>query len=525
MRFRGATLWFVSLMLPMGAWAQSMQWEDYDPVSTLSVEQNVLTKAKYAFVDAHGHQRQIGTASAERIQEIVAAMDAMNMGAMVNLSGGSGEELAQVVRNTELHAPGRIVHFANVDFRQIRSAPNFGEAAAAQLAEDVSSGARGLKIFKSLGMYVTDDTGERVATDDVRLDPIWAKAGELGIPVLIHTADPAQFWLPHDQLNERWFELKERPNRKRQPEPTWEQLIEEQWNVFRKHPGTTFINAHLGWLGNDLESLGALMDELPNMYTELGAVVAELGRQPHTARAWLTKYQDRVLMGKDSWNPPEYHTYFRVLETADEFFPYYRKRHAWWTMYGLELPDEVLRKVYYKNALRIIPGLETSRFPDDWSMDVVDAPEPRLSPMQLARTQIGDAYVKVHYSSPRRRGRKIYGELVPFGELWRTAANETSEITFTAPVLVGGQSVAAGTYSLFSIPDEETWTIILNSDLGQNGVAGYREEADVVRVQVTATQLEEIHEAFTIAFEEAERGMALVLIWERTKVLLPLLAP
>ena len=344
--------------------------------------------------------------------------------------------------------------------------------------------------------------------------------------MLIHTADPAQFWLPHDQFNERWFELKERPNRKRQPEPTWEQLIEEQWNVFRKHPGTTFINAHLGWLGNDLERLGALMDELPNMYTELGAVVAELGRQPHTARAWLTKYQDRVLMGKDSWNPPEYHKYFRVLETADEFFPYYRKRHAWWTMYGLELPDEVLRKVYYKNALRIIPGLETSLFPDDWSMDVVGAPEPRLSPMQLARTQIGDAYVKVHYSSPHRRGRKIFGELVPFGELWRTCSQRgVRNHVHRASTRWRAKCRSRHVFRSFPSPGEETWTIILNSDLGQNGVAGYREEADVVRVQVTATQLEEIHEAFTVAFEEAERGMALVLIWERTKVLLPFSAP
>ena len=344
-------------------------------------------------------------------------------------------------------------------------------------------------------------------------------------PCWIHTADPAQFWLPHDRYNERWFELKERPNRKRPPEPTWEELIMEQWNVFRRHSNTTFINAHLGWLGNDLERLGALMDSLPNMYTELGAVLAELGRQPHTARAWLTKYQDRVLMGKDSWNPPEYDTYFRVLETADEFFPYYRKRHAWWNMYGLDLPDEVLRKIYYKNALQIIPGLDASRFPDDWAIAVVDAPRPRLSPMRLARTRIGDAYVKVHYSSPRRRGRVIYGGLVPFGQLWRTAANEASEITFTAPVRIGDHHVDAGTYALFSIPGERMWTVILNRDLGQNGTASYSEAADVVRIQAEVHQLDEIHEAFTLAFEAADAGTFLALIWERTKVLVSLAAP
>lgn len=186
----------------------------------------------------------------------------------------------------------------------------------------------------------------RVPADDPRLDPIWAKCGELGIPVLIHTGDPASFWLPHDQFNERWFELKERPGRKQDGDPSWESLIEEQWNIFRNHPNTIFLNAHLGWLGNNLKVLGDSLDLYPNVYTELGAVIAELGRQPHTARQWMIEYQDRVLMGKDSWNADEYHTYFRIFETDDEFFPYYRKRHAWWKMYGLNLPDEVLRKVY-----------------------------------------------------------------------------------------------------------------------------------------------------------------------------------
>ena len=138
----------------------------------------------------------------------------------------------------------------------------------------------------------------------------------------------------------------------------------EQHNLFRRHPGTIFINAHLGWLGNDLGRLGDLLDEIPNMYTEIGAVVAELGRQPHTAAAFLTKYQDRVLMGKDAYAPSEYHVYFRVLETADEYFDYYRKRHAHWKMYGLDLSDEVLEKIYFRNALKIIPGLDRRLFPE-----------------------------------------------------------------------------------------------------------------------------------------------------------------
>jgi uncharacterized protein len=139
----------------------------------------------------------------------------------------------------------------------------------------------------------------------------------------------------------------------------------EQHRVFRKHAKTRFINAHLGWMGNDLARLGTLLDELPNVYTEIGAVLAELGRQPRTAREWLIRYQDRVLFGKDIYSPVEYHTYFRVLETADEYFDYYRKRHAHWKIYGLDLPDATLRKIYYKNALALFPQIDRSLFPAD----------------------------------------------------------------------------------------------------------------------------------------------------------------
>lgn len=351
-------------LLPVVALGQELQWEDYEPRSTLVVDEQPTTRARYPFVDAHAHQWRIGELSENGIDSLVADMDALNMAVMVNLSGGSGESLRQKVANTDAHAPGRFVHFANVDFSAVDE-PGFGEAAAAQLEEDVRNGAKGLKIFKNLGMYVFNQDGRRVPTDDPRLDPIWQKAGELGIPVLIHTGDPAPFWEPHDRFNERWFELKQYPRRKREPEPSWETIMGEQWNVIRKHPETTFISAHLSWLGNDLGRLGRLMDEMPNMYTELGAVLAELGRQPRTAQQFLIEYRDRVLMGKDSWAPSEYHVYFRTFETADEYFPYYRKRHGDWRLYGLDLPDEVLRNIYYANALRIIPGLDRSLFPAD----------------------------------------------------------------------------------------------------------------------------------------------------------------
>ena len=202
--------------------------------------------------------------------------------------------------------------------------------------------------------------------DDPRLDPIWAKCGQLGAPVLIHTADPRSFWDPMDRYNERWLELKLHPGRRRsETNPvSWETLLAEQHNVFGKHPKTTFINAHMGWYPNNLAKLDSIMAAYPNMMLEIGAVIAELGRQPRAANRFFTKHQDRILFGKDSWVPSEYPTYFRVLETDDEYFPYHKKYHAFWRMYGMALSDQVLKKVYYKNALRIIPGLDKTLFPE-----------------------------------------------------------------------------------------------------------------------------------------------------------------
>lgn len=350
------------VVLPLGAEAQDMSVEKYNPRSTLVVSGVPMTRAKFPFIDVHGHQN--GRQSAESLARLIGEMDEINLAVMVNLSGGFGDRLAGTIRNIEGAYPGRFVTFANVDFSGLGET-GWTERATEQFEADIRRGAKGLKIFKNLGLSVRDVAGERVAVDDPRLDPIWAKAGELGVPVLIHTGDPSEFWQPHDAQNERWLELQLRPRRQRygSPGPSWDALIAEQHRMFRKHPETTFISAHLGWLGHDLGKLGDLFDELPNVNAGLGAVIYELGRQPRFAHAWLVKYQDRILLGKDSWNAEEFHTYFRVLETADDYFPYYRKYHAFWSMYGLDLPDDVLRKIYYENALRIIPGIDRSLFP------------------------------------------------------------------------------------------------------------------------------------------------------------------
>ena len=337
-----------------------MTIEAYDPHSTLVVPENPVTRAGFPFVDVHLHLN--ATMPRAQLDQLVRDMDALNLAVGVNLSGGSGPRLARQVEAFKAAYPGRFVVFANVDFGDVDD-PEFGALAAARLEADVEAGARGLKIFKSLGLQITDAAGERVPVDDPRLDPIWARAGELGIPVLIHSADPAEFWEPMDENNERWLELRLRPRRRQTGPPSFEQVLGEQLNMFRRHPETTFIAAHLAWLGHDLGRLGRTLDEIPNMNVGLGAVIYEPGRQPRFAREFFINYRDRILMGKDSWAPDEYPTYFRVLETSDEYFPYYRKYHAFWRMYGLDLPDEVLRKVYFENALRIIPGIDRSRFP------------------------------------------------------------------------------------------------------------------------------------------------------------------
>ena len=343
--------------------AQEMDFEEYNPTSTLVVPGKEITKAKFPFIDVHSHQFRMAT---QDLSDLIEDMDEMNMAIMVNLSGGSGDNIKNIVANINEHYPNRFVVFANVDFDGVGS-EDWTENAVKQLEIDIARGAKGLKIYKSLGLRNKDVDGNRLAIDDERLDPIWAKCGELNIPVLIHAADPRSFWDPMDAKNERWLELKTRPNRKRSatnPAP-WEQIIAEQHHIFKKHPNTKFINAHMGWFANDLGKLGELIEEMPNMYVGIGAIIAELGRQPRNAHAFFVKYQDRILFGKDSWQPKEFPTYFRVLESKDEYFPYYKKYHAFWAMYGLDLPDDVLKKVYYKNALKLIPSLDASLFPMD----------------------------------------------------------------------------------------------------------------------------------------------------------------
>ena len=337
-----------------------ISFEVYNPKSTLVVSSNEIKRSKYPFIDIHNHQFDMPV---KDLSDLVSEMDSLNMAFMVNLSGFRGQYLKMCLDNIKKNAPERLGVFVNLNWENIDS-DTFLENNIKILRDAKKDGAIGLKVYKSLGLTDKDSNGNRIAVNDPRIDPIWEECGKLGFPVLIHSADPASFWKPKDKNNERWLELKQKPNRYRNPDlfPSFESIIAEQHNVFEKHPKTTFINAHLGWMGNDLDRLSSHLDKYPNVVTEIGAVLAELGRQPKRARKFFIDHQDKILFGKDAYNQQEYYTYFRVLETEDEYFDYYRKRHAFWKMYGLGLPDSILKKVYYKNALRILPSINKSLF-------------------------------------------------------------------------------------------------------------------------------------------------------------------
>jgi uncharacterized protein len=337
---------------------------EYRPRSTLVVPEHPVPRAKYPVIDIHSHQpAPIGEA---QFAQVVEAMDALNLQVLVNASGVSGARLEQAVaaiRSSPYR--DRMVQFTTIDFRDV--GPGFGARAARQLEADVEAGAAGVgEISKNFGLRTRKADGTRLRIDDPELDPIWEASARLNIPVFIHTADPQEFFQPIDYRNERWLELALFPDRRfPSPQfPSFDTLMDERDRLFRRHPKTTFIAAHLGWHANDLGRLGRMFDEMPNVYGEVGAVLYDLGRQPRTAREFFVRYQDRILFGKDSFQPDEFPYFWRTFETADEYFDYYRDYHAFWKLYGLDLPDEVLKKLYYRNALRLVPAIPRAGFPE-----------------------------------------------------------------------------------------------------------------------------------------------------------------
>ncbi len=337
---------------------------DYQPRSTLVVPVHMVPRAKYPVVDLHGHPP--GLVLPEIIDGVVRSMDSLNVRVMVNASGSSGTRLTQQVAGVEAAGKSdRFVFFTTLNLRDV--GPGSGAVIAKQLEEDVAAGAVGVgEIGKGFGISTRKRDGTRLQIDDPELDVVWQAAARLKIPIFIHVADPAQFWAPIDFQNERWLELALFPDRRYQDRtraPDFETLMAERDRLFARNPNTTFIIAHLGWHAQDLARLGKLFDRFPNLHSEIGAVLYDLGRQPRAAKAFFTKYQDRILFGKDAFYPEEYPYYWRVLETEDEYFDYYRGYHAFWKMYGMGLSDVVLQKLYFRNALRVVPGIPRAGFP------------------------------------------------------------------------------------------------------------------------------------------------------------------
>ncbi len=331
---------------------------DYRPHSTLVTPQHLVPRAKYPAIDFHGHPGS-RIMSADSLASMVAELDTLNVGVMVAADNLSGERL-QSAEQTIAASPykERVRVLAGINFRDV--GPGWADNAVRQLEADVKAGAVGVgEISKSLGLSITKRDGSRLRIDDPDLDPVWDACARLNLPVFIHTADPQEFFEPIDNHNERWLELALFPGRRYPADrfPRFEELITERDNLFRRHPRTKFVAAHLGWHANDLPRLGRLFDAMPNVSAEIGAVLYDIGRQPRVAHDFFVKYQDRILFGKDAFEPSEYPYYWRVLETADDYFDYYRPYHAFWKLYGIALPDAVLQKVYAANARRLTPGL------------------------------------------------------------------------------------------------------------------------------------------------------------------------
>ena len=339
-----------------------MQLEDYRPISMLITHQTFIEKPRFAVVDAHNHLGNgFGNWLARPVSELLERMDQSRVQVYVDLDGGWGEKILQDhLDHFKKAAPHRFIHAAGVDWSAwAEHGDRFGEWAAKRIRLQAGWGAQVLKIWKTLGTHVTDQHGSLVMPDDPRLDPIWAAAGELGLPAIVHVADPVAFFEPLDHTNERWEELQGHPSWQfpSPPFPPFLDIVNSMAAVVERFPETFFVGAHVGWYSENLSWVGSLMERCPNFYVDIGARISELGRQPYSSRLFFTTHADRILFGTDAGPRPDfYRIYYRFLESEDEYFNYNPGEipgQGRWQIYGLCLPDDVLEMVYNKNATRI----------------------------------------------------------------------------------------------------------------------------------------------------------------------------
>jgi predicted TIM-barrel fold metal-dependent hydrolase len=357
---------------------------DFQPRSMLHVPVTKVATPRYPVIDVHAHltfttRSAKGVSVGEQVTPLITAKDALavmdrkGLRAMVNLTGGNGSGLEQTLAALDRAAPGRFFSCVEPVYGDLL-APRYPQLQADSVTKAHAMGARGLKVTKTLGLYLRErvSEGPLVKVDDPRFDPMWEACATAGLPVFIHTADPEAFFLPIDRFNERWDELGHHPDWSFYDRdfPSFKELMDARDRVFGRHPRTQFVALHVGHDAENLAFVGESLDRFPNMTVELGARIGELGRQPRASRKFFDRYQDRILFGTDAVPPPAgestpqqvfkdelYEIYYRFLETEDEYFDYAPAPvppQGRWCIYGLGLPDPILKKVYHDNAVRLL---------------------------------------------------------------------------------------------------------------------------------------------------------------------------
>jgi predicted TIM-barrel fold metal-dependent hydrolase len=354
----------------------------YEPKSMLQVHEGHVEKSKFPLIDFHTHislsvKSEHGVELAPERQylgtpeELLAVMERKNIRAMVNLTGGYDQGLAEAVLKYDRTHPGRFYTFAEPSYSRFKDS-DYPKLQAQAIDQAHRDGARGLKILKTLGLYLREGitSGTLVKIDDARFDPMWDACGQLNFPVAIHVSDPIAFFTPTDRFNERYEELNNHPDWSFYggDSPSNEELLAARNRVMERHPKTTFVVLHAGNFAENLQNVSENLDRFPNMFVDIAARIGELGRQPITSRKFFDKHQDRILFATDAtphgdefpqqvFNDKLYEIYFRFLETEDEYFDYAPAKvppQGRWRIYGINLPDAILRKVYYENSARLL---------------------------------------------------------------------------------------------------------------------------------------------------------------------------
>jgi predicted TIM-barrel fold metal-dependent hydrolase len=351
--------------------ADELRLAEFRPRTSLRVESHEVRRPRFPAIDAHNHLGVPfgGDWASRPPAELIATLDAAGVEMIVDLDGGQGYALSAEIDRWQHAYPDRVAVFAGLAYDGWATDPTFGETEAARLRDAARRGARGLKVWKLLGLRARGPDGRLVAIDDRRLDPLWAAAAELDLPIVIHIADPIAFFEPLDVTNERWEELRANPDwhfwptrSADQPDapgfPSFDALLGAFGRLVGRHPSTTFVGAHVGCAAEDLRLVSGLLDANPNLFVDIAARLGELGRQPYTTRAFFLRHADRILFGVDiAPDPEQYAIHYRFLETFDESFDYGTDPvpgQGRWQIHGIGLPTDVLRKVYRDNARRVL---------------------------------------------------------------------------------------------------------------------------------------------------------------------------